>query len=181
MLNSYLVPTSVGGPWWPPAAYSASALELLHMDLCGPIFHRPPPAEPCTALEIKKGKHWKFPVISCMKNNKFRKRFGASLRVGGMTTMCWVRRGIIPFDFQRASLAGLVPNSATSSGLGRASRSAPSRHHLELQDRQDYTPADRATRTCWQLDPEKHLNGWGSQRNDIERKVWDLVDPPENA
>ncbi|GFX09412.1 hypothetical protein TNCV_4697991 [Trichonephila clavipes] len=25
----------------------------------------------------------------------------------------------------------------------------PSRHHLELQDRRDYTPADRAARTCW--------------------------------
>ncbi|GFX80416.1 hypothetical protein TNCV_177551 [Trichonephila clavipes] len=23
------------------------------------------------------------------------------------------------------------------------------RHHLELQDRRDYTPADRAARTCW--------------------------------
>ncbi|GFV53257.1 hypothetical protein TNCV_1644891 [Trichonephila clavipes] len=22
-------------------------------------------------------------------------------------------------------------------------------HHLELQDRRDYTPADRAARTCW--------------------------------
>ncbi|GFT58108.1 hypothetical protein TNCV_722841 [Trichonephila clavipes] len=26
----------------------------------------------------------------------------------------------------------------------------PSRHHLELQDRRDYTPADRAARTCWE-------------------------------
>ncbi|GFU43429.1 hypothetical protein TNCV_53311 [Trichonephila clavipes] len=26
----------------------------------------------------------------------------------------------------------------------------PSRHHLELQDRRDYTPADRAARTCCQ-------------------------------
>ncbi|GFT90260.1 hypothetical protein TNCV_701771 [Trichonephila clavipes] len=25
----------------------------------------------------------------------------------------------------------------------------PSRHHLELQNRRDYTPADRAARTCW--------------------------------
>ncbi|GFW36018.1 hypothetical protein TNCV_4928821 [Trichonephila clavipes] len=25
----------------------------------------------------------------------------------------------------------------------------PSRHHLELQGRRDYTPADRAARTCW--------------------------------
>ncbi|GFW78959.1 hypothetical protein TNCV_3305581 [Trichonephila clavipes] len=30
----------------------------------------------------------------------------------------------------------------------------PSRHHLELQDRRDYTPADRAARTCWLGCPE---------------------------
>ncbi|GFR29582.1 hypothetical protein TNCT_463231 [Trichonephila clavata] len=48
-----------------------------------------------------------------MKNNKFGKRFGASLRVGGLTTMCW-----------RTILAGLAPDLATSSGLGRAPRSA---------------------------------------------------------
>ncbi|GFR04984.1 hypothetical protein TNCT_107981 [Trichonephila clavata] len=71
-----------------------------------------------------------------MKNNKFGKRFGASLKVGGLTTMCWV----------------LAPDSATSSGLGRAPAlqcRTPSRHHLELQGRRDYTPADRAARTCW--------------------------------
>ncbi|GFU59066.1 hypothetical protein TNCV_2933631 [Trichonephila clavipes] len=58
----------------------------------------------------------------------------------------------IPFDFQRTSLAGLALESATSSGLGRAPAlqcRTPSRHHLELQDRRDYTPADRAARTCW--------------------------------
>ncbi|GFX62106.1 hypothetical protein TNCV_2228321 [Trichonephila clavipes] len=33
----------------------------------------------------------------------------------------------------------------------------PSRHHLELQDRRDYTPADRAARTCWPLPPRPHL------------------------
>ncbi|GFT16237.1 hypothetical protein TNCV_2245481 [Trichonephila clavipes] len=49
-----------------------------------------------------------------MQNNKFWKGFGASLRVGGLTTMCWVG------DFKRTSLAGLVLESATSSGLGRA-------------------------------------------------------------
>ncbi|GFX63680.1 hypothetical protein TNCV_2824661 [Trichonephila clavipes] len=61
-----------------------------------------------------------------MQNNKFWKGFGASLRVGGLTTMCWVeeRRRRIPFDFQRTSLAGLAPDTATSSGLGRAFRSA---------------------------------------------------------
>ncbi|GFW70658.1 hypothetical protein TNCV_1624891 [Trichonephila clavipes] len=53
-----------------------------------------------------------------MQNNKFWKGFGASLRVGGLTTMCWVG------DFKRTSLAGLAPDSATSSGLGRAPRSA---------------------------------------------------------
>ncbi|GFS72720.1 hypothetical protein TNCV_1421081 [Trichonephila clavipes] len=61
-----------------------------------------------------------------------------------------VERRRIPFDFQRTSLVGLALDSAT--GLGRAPRSAiqdPSRHHLELQDRWDYTPADRAARTCW--------------------------------
>ncbi|GFW07735.1 hypothetical protein TNCV_3918681 [Trichonephila clavipes] len=62
------------------------------------------------------------------------------------------RRRKIPCDFQRTSLAGLVLDSATSSGLGRAPAlqcRTPSRHHLELQDRRDYTPADRAARTCW--------------------------------
>ncbi|GFW67311.1 hypothetical protein TNCV_2595441 [Trichonephila clavipes] len=57
-----------------------------------------------------------------------------------------------PFDFQRTSLVGLALDSATSSGLGRAPTlqcRTPSRHHLELQDRRDYTPADRAARTCW--------------------------------
>ncbi|GFX25493.1 hypothetical protein TNCV_1407591 [Trichonephila clavipes] len=60
--------------------------------------------------------------------------------------------GRIPFDFQRTSLAGLALESATRSGLGRAPAlqcRTPSRHHLELQDRRDYTPADRAARTCW--------------------------------
>ncbi|GFX94035.1 hypothetical protein TNCV_3413971 [Trichonephila clavipes] len=54
--------------------------------------------------------------------------------------------------FKRTSLAGLALDSATSSGLGRALAlqcRTPSRHHLELQDRRDYTPADRAARTCW--------------------------------
>ncbi|GFW10277.1 hypothetical protein TNCV_4812451 [Trichonephila clavipes] len=62
------------------------------------------------------------------------------------------RRRRIPCDFQRISLAGLALDSATSSGLGRAPAlqcRTPSRHHLELQDRRDYTPADRAARTCW--------------------------------
>ncbi|GFU30425.1 hypothetical protein TNCV_2496801 [Trichonephila clavipes] len=35
-----------------------------------------------------------------------------------------IRRRRIPFDFQRTSLAGLALESATSSGLGRAPRSA---------------------------------------------------------
>ncbi|GFY31986.1 hypothetical protein TNCV_2621231 [Trichonephila clavipes] len=34
------------------------------------------------------------------------------------------KRRRIPFDFQRTSLAGLVLESATSSGLGRAPRTA---------------------------------------------------------
>ncbi|GFU50732.1 hypothetical protein TNCV_241181 [Trichonephila clavipes] len=62
------------------------------------------------------------------------------------------RRRRIPFDFQRTSLGGLALESATSSGLGRAPAlqcRTPSRHHLELQDRRDYAPADRAARTCW--------------------------------
>ncbi|GFY19398.1 hypothetical protein TNCV_4127851 [Trichonephila clavipes] len=53
---------------------------------------------------------------------------------------------------QRTSLAGLALDSATSSGLGRAPAlqcRTPSRQHLELQDRRDYTPADTAARTCW--------------------------------
>ncbi|GFV50297.1 hypothetical protein TNCV_622071 [Trichonephila clavipes] len=81
-----------------------------------------------------------------MQNNKFWKGFGASLRVGGPTTMCWV--GWVG-DFKRTSLAELAPDSATRSGLGRAPAlqcRTPSRHHLELQGRRDYTPADRATR-----------------------------------
>ncbi|GFT99348.1 uncharacterized protein TNCV_3162301 [Trichonephila clavipes] len=32
----------------------------------------------------------------------------------------------------------------------------PSRHHLELQDRRDYTPADRAARTCWKFS-KRHI------------------------
>ncbi|GFY12847.1 hypothetical protein TNCV_3074071 [Trichonephila clavipes] len=63
-----------------------------------------------------------------------------------------IRRRRIPFDIQRTSLAGLALDSAISSGLGRAPAlqcRTPSRHHLELQDRRDYTPADRAERTCW--------------------------------
>ncbi|GFV72673.1 hypothetical protein TNCV_411921 [Trichonephila clavipes] len=91
-----------------------------------------------------------------MNNNKFGERFGASLRVGGLTTMCWVgERRRIPFDFQRTSLAGIqqpTPDSATRSCLGRAPAlqcRTPSRHHLELQGRRDYTLADRAARTCW--------------------------------
>ncbi|GFU30398.1 hypothetical protein TNCV_2717171 [Trichonephila clavipes] len=62
------------------------------------------------------------------------------------------RRRRIPFDYQKTSLAGLALDSATSSGLGRAPRSAmqdPIQAPPELQDRRDYTPADRAARTCW--------------------------------
>ncbi|GFW98456.1 hypothetical protein TNCV_4766831 [Trichonephila clavipes] len=53
---------------------------------------------------------------------------------------------------EETTLAGLAPDSATSSGLGRAPAlqcRTPSRHHLELQGRRDYTPADRTARTCW--------------------------------
>ncbi|GFV48000.1 hypothetical protein TNCV_4150861 [Trichonephila clavipes] len=63
------------------------------------------------------------------------------------------RRRRIHFDYQKTSLAGLALDSATSSGLGRAPAlqcRTPSRHHLELQDRRDYAPADRAARTCWE-------------------------------
>ncbi|GFW58802.1 hypothetical protein TNCV_379851 [Trichonephila clavipes] len=52
-------------------------------------------------------------------------------------------------SFQRTSLVGLALDSATSSGLGEPPAlqcRTPSRHHLELQDRRDYTPADRAAR-----------------------------------
>ncbi|GFX46031.1 hypothetical protein TNCV_1919981 [Trichonephila clavipes] len=57
------------------------------------------------------------------------------------------RRTRIPFDFQRTSLVGLALDSATSSGLGRAPRSA-------MQDPIQAPPgatrqADRAARTCW--------------------------------
>ncbi|GFU88727.1 hypothetical protein TNCV_4444041 [Trichonephila clavipes] len=61
-----------------------------------------------------------------------------------------VRRRRIPFDFQRTSLAGLVLDSAMAWGEPPALQCrTPSRHHLELQDRRDYAPADRAARTCW--------------------------------
>ncbi|GFV77679.1 hypothetical protein TNCV_1574281 [Trichonephila clavipes] len=81
--------------------------------------------------------------------------------------MSWAGRRRIPFDFQRTSLAELAIDSATSNGFGRAPRSAmqdPSRHHLELQDRRDYTPADRAARTCWSVvwtgkEEKGNLNG----------------------
>ncbi|GFW49677.1 hypothetical protein TNCV_357801 [Trichonephila clavipes] len=62
------------------------------------------------------------------------------------------RRRRISFDFQRTSLTGPALDSTTSSGRGRDPAlqcRTPSRHHLELQDRRDYTPADRAARTCW--------------------------------
>ncbi|GFQ96963.1 hypothetical protein TNCT_233031 [Trichonephila clavata] len=50
----------------------------------------------------------------------------------------------------RTSLAGLAPDSATASGEPLALQCrTTSRHHLELQGRRDYTPADRAARTCW--------------------------------
>ncbi|GFV43767.1 hypothetical protein TNCV_4609251 [Trichonephila clavipes] len=35
----------------------------------------------------------------------------------------------------------------------------PSRHHLELQGRRDYTPVDRAARTCWLGCPGPVLSG----------------------
>ncbi|GFT10013.1 hypothetical protein TNCV_1114681 [Trichonephila clavipes] len=45
------------------------------------------------------------------------------------------------------------PNSGTSKAAQRI------RHHLELQDRRDYTPADRAARTCWLGCPAAVLSG----------------------
>ncbi|GFW95736.1 hypothetical protein TNCV_19671 [Trichonephila clavipes] len=69
----------------------------------------------------------------------------------------------IPFDYQKTSLAGLAPDSATSSGLGEPPAlqcRTPSRHHLELQDRRDYTPADRAARTCWLGCPKAPCTIW---------------------
>ncbi|GFW64599.1 hypothetical protein TNCV_3514211 [Trichonephila clavipes] len=66
------------------------------------------------------------------------------------------RRRRIPFDFQRTSLAGLALDSEpvlASGELPALQCRIPSRHHLELQDRRDYTPADRAARTCWQKKP----------------------------
>ncbi|GFT36081.1 hypothetical protein TNCV_4178961 [Trichonephila clavipes] len=58
------------------------------------------PAEPCTALETRKGETLESSVISCMQNN-----FGKD-------------------SYQRTSLAGLAPDSATSIGLRRAPHSA---------------------------------------------------------
>ncbi|GFT39354.1 uncharacterized protein TNCV_2422621 [Trichonephila clavipes] len=76
----------------------------------------------------------------------------------------------------RISLAGLALESATSSGLGRAPAlqcRTPSRHHLELQDRRDYTPADRAARTCCD---EAHfwLNGYVNKQN---CRIWSEANP----
>ncbi|GFT31297.1 hypothetical protein TNCV_1792831 [Trichonephila clavipes] len=55
--------------------------------------------------------------------------------------------------FRETSLAGFALDSATSSVASGEPPAlqcrTPSRHHLELQDRRDYTPADRAARTCW--------------------------------
>ncbi|GFQ78436.1 hypothetical protein TNCT_281071 [Trichonephila clavata] len=42
-----------------------------------------------------------------MKNNKFGKRFGASLRVGGLTTMCWEEEN--PFLFSENQFGGASP------------------------------------------------------------------------
>ncbi|GFW50443.1 hypothetical protein TNCV_2887481 [Trichonephila clavipes] len=55
-------------------------------------------------------------------------------------------------ELDRERRKSLALDSVTSSGLGRAPAlqcRTPSSHHLELQDRRDYTPADRAARTCW--------------------------------
>ncbi|GFT35043.1 hypothetical protein TNCV_2825071 [Trichonephila clavipes] len=71
--------------------------------------------------------------------------------------MCLERRRRIPFDFQRTSLVGLALDSATSSVASGEPRSAmqdPIQAPPELQDRRDYTPADRAARTCWLGCPE---------------------------
>ncbi|GFV51383.1 hypothetical protein TNCV_3465101 [Trichonephila clavipes] len=60
------------------------------------------------------------------------------------------RRRRIPFDYQKTSLAGLAPQiQQPVVASGEISKTTPSRHHLELQDRRDYTPTDRAVRTCW--------------------------------
>ncbi|GFT42989.1 hypothetical protein TNCV_1615531 [Trichonephila clavipes] len=62
-------------------------------------------------------------------------------------------------------MAGLALDSATSSGEPPALEyRTPYRHHLELQDRRDYTPADRAARTCWSVvwtgkEEKGNLNG----------------------
>ncbi|GFW95694.1 hypothetical protein TNCV_19251 [Trichonephila clavipes] len=94
------------------------------------------PPIPTRAFCIKKGDF--FPISLCSSESS--------------KNLAEKRRRRIPFDFQRTSLVGLALDSATSSGLGRAPAlqcRTPSRHHLKLQDRRDYTPADRAARTCW--------------------------------
>ncbi|GFW87012.1 hypothetical protein TNCV_3762541 [Trichonephila clavipes] len=67
------------------------------------------------------------------------------------STWWQVKRRIL-LSFPGLGLVGLAQISATSSGLKEPPTlqcRTPSRHHLELQDRRDYTPADRAARTCW--------------------------------
>ncbi|GFV26392.1 hypothetical protein TNCV_5087051 [Trichonephila clavipes] len=72
------------------------------------------PPIPIIALWITKGD---FRAISQFGNNKIKK-------LEHLATLSIRRRRKIPYDFQRTSLAGLALDSATSSGLGRAPRSA---------------------------------------------------------
>ncbi|GFW64537.1 hypothetical protein TNCV_3513591 [Trichonephila clavipes] len=91
------------------------------------------PPIPTRAFCIKKGDF--FPILLCSSESS------KNLAVSETLSM-----------LRRTSLVGLALDSTTSSGLGRAPAlqcRTPSRHHLELQDMRDYTPADRATRTCW--------------------------------
>ncbi|GFT70232.1 hypothetical protein TNCV_3456821 [Trichonephila clavipes] len=69
------------------------------------------PAEPYTALEIRKGEALE------------KDQFGADSP--RFSNQQW------PWESPRSAMQD------------------PYRHHLELQGRRDYTPADRAARTCW--------------------------------
>ncbi|GFV56727.1 hypothetical protein TNCV_4689521 [Trichonephila clavipes] len=93
------------------------------------------PPIPTRAFVLKKGDFFPISLCSNESSKNLAERGGESLLI-----------------FRGPVWVGLALDSATSSGLGRAPAlqcRTPSRHHLELQDRRDYTPADRAARTCW--------------------------------
>ncbi|GFW25902.1 hypothetical protein TNCV_2425901 [Trichonephila clavipes] len=73
------------------------------------------------------------------------------LRVGGGEFLLIIRRPVwqgLPQIQQPVVASGEPPALQCRT---------PSRHHLELQDRRDYTPADRAARTCCSIANKREI------------------------